>query len=641
MGRQCSNWLLNPLTLIFARKSPIIKPMAETLAPSRSQTAADALAIAHQLHQRQKHLAKRVQLFQERLENTRNWRIGLAVVFFLILVFFATQPRLNIELPVVLLFIAVFTVLVVRSRRIVYHLQRLNALHAFYARQEKRCRGFVSGRPWESVAALSIVKESSSAHDLGLFGPHSLWTLLDETLTDQGETRLAQWITSQPMPTSDIRARQNLIKELRGEHWFFTRWTLHASRADFRLSSSQILKFLKEPFVAKGFPVFLGLAWLAWFISAGVLIMSAVNDTSPSSLLIALYPAVGFACLMKVGSPFLKGIGLSHHLSELEPVFKELETRVTRSESLAKLAPVVSSSGPSKEARRLGRVLAFMSIQANPILHILVNAFTPWSITATYFLERRRRKIAYTFPQCLEELAELEALGSLVIFDHYQTQSYPTLRDFTRRTPELSFTALFHPLIDRTRVVANDFHFPAGKQLGLITGSNMSGKSTFLRTVGLNQILANMGAPVFAESFVSSPLEVESCIEVSDSLRDGYSYFYAEVRRLKALLTRVRTPDTHVLFLIDEIFRGTNNRERQIGSRAIIQALAAEPQAIGFISTHDLELTNLDQSQDRLMNLHFREDFSTDGEMVFFYKLKSGPCPTTNALKIMEREGLI
>lgn len=624
------------LALIFACRTRII----ELMASARTKIQDQSLATADRLARRQSRLTRRHRIYLNRLEKTRNFRIGLALVFFVILVYFATQPRPALEMPVVLLFIAAFTALVIRTRRIERHLRNLEALRVFIERQEKRCRGLAPGRSWESAAKLVHTQEKLVANDLNLFGPFSLWTLLDETLTDQGEAQLVNWITARPMASEEIRERQKLIQSLRSESWFFTRWTLPASRTDFRLSSSEILKFIEKPFVAPSFKYFLLISWVTWFISLGAILHGTVNATAIPPIFAILFPLVSFACLLKVGSPFFKGVGLAHHLSELEPVFKELEKRASRSEKLKKLVPVVASSGPSREARKLGRVLAFMSVQANPLLHIFVNALSPWSLTATYFLERRRKKIAYTFPQCLQELAELEALGSLVIFDRYQTNTYPEIQTPNSRAPTFAFTGLFHPLIERTRVVANNFSFPPNKNLILITGSNMSGKSTFLRTVGFNQVLANMGAPVFADSFVTSPLEVETCIEVSDSLRDGFSYFYAEVRRLKELLDRVRTPGAHVLYLIDEIFRGTNNRERQIGSRAIIQALANKMSSIGFISTHDLELTSLEETQARLMNFHFREDFSETGEMIFSYKLKQGPCPTTNALKIMAREGL-
>jgi DNA mismatch repair ATPase MutS len=145
-----------------------------------------------------------------------------------------------------------------------------------------------------------------------------------------------------------------------------------------------------------------------------------------------------------------------------------------------------------------------------------------------------------------------------------------------------------------------------------------------------------MGAPVFARRFATRPLAIESCIEVSDSLRDGFSYFYAEVRRLKALLDATRARPS--LFLIDEIFRGTNNRERQIGSRAVIETLAQAQGSEGFVSTHDLELTSLEG--EHVVNLHFREEISPVGEMTFTYRLQKGASPTTNALRIMQLEGL-
>ena len=609
-----------------------------TSAPqSASQLIARSKSLADRLSRRERRVAARIERFQNRLESARNIRIGAALIFFVILVFFATQPKLNVELPVVTAFALVFAVLVMRTRRIERHLKRLRGLQAFFDRQEKRCRGLASGRPWDTVEKL--FRETSWSRDLGIFGAHSLWTLLDETLTDDGEARLVSWITAKPLPTADILTRQRTIQALRHEHWFFTRWALQASRSDFRLSSSQILKFLKKPFVEKGFWLLLALPWIAWLGTVALICHWTNQGTSFPPWLYFVFPAVNFFAVFKAGSPFLKGVGLSHHLSELEPIFRELERRAPRSERLKPLASVVSTSGPSREARRLNRVLAFLSVQANPIASLLVNFLSPWSITATHFLERRRRKIAYTFPQCLEELAELEALGSLVIFDRYQTSIYPEIHDSGRRL-EFSFVSLFHPLIDRKRVIENDFSMPTGKSLGLITGSNMSGKSTFLRALGINQVLANMGAPVFADSFITSAHQIETCIEVSDSLRDGYSYFYAEVRRLKALVDAAHEPGSRVLFLIDEIFRGTNNRERQIGSRSIIRSLATETPAIGFISTHDLELTALETTHERVLNLHFREEFSPAGEMVFSYMLRTGPCPTTNALKIMAREGL-
>jgi len=167
----------------------------------------------------------------------------------------------------------------------------------------------------------------------------------------------------------------------------------------------------------------------------------------------------------------------------------------------------------------------------------------------------------------------------------------------------------------------------------------MAGKSSFLRTIGVNLVLAYAGGPTVAQTFSASWLRLFATIRVADSLSDGFSFFYAEVRRLSQLLTALRDDgERPLLFLIDEIFRGTNNRERLIGSRAYIQALT-QASGLGAIATHDLELVQLAEETDKLVNVHFRDDV-VNGRMAFDYKLHSGPCPTTNALKIMELAGL-
>lgn len=167
----------------------------------------------------------------------------------------------------------------------------------------------------------------------------------------------------------------------------------------------------------------------------------------------------------------------------------------------------------------------------------------------------------------------------------------------------------------------------------------MSGKSTFLRTVGINVCLAQAGAPVCAERFEWTWARLHGCLRVTDSIEEGLSHFYAEVKRLKALLKAAELRNAPpVLFLIDEIFRGTNNRERLIGSRAYVSALSATT-ALGLVTTHDLELAELDAHIPQLTNVHFEEEIE-DGRLTFDYRLRPGPCPTTNALRIMALEGL-
>ncbi|HYL97787.1 MAG TPA: MutS family DNA mismatch repair protein, partial [Blastocatellia bacterium] len=244
-------------------------------------------------------------------------------------------------------------------------------------------------------------------------------------------------------------------------------------------------------------------------------------------------------------------------------------------------------------------------------------------------------------PDWIETWVELEALISLA--DLAELNPDYTFPEVVSAGPAdgaiFEARQIGHPLLLRGRRVVNDFRLDHEHRITVLTGSNMSGKSTFLRTLGANLSLAYAGAPVNAERLTISLFSVFTCIKVSDSVADGLSYFYAEVKRLKALLESVVSDKSrHHFVLIDEIFRGTNNRERRIGSWAFIKRLSTTD-CLGAVATHDLELVKLADEMPSISNYHFREDV-TDGRMVFDYELRSGPSPTTNALKIMELEGL-
>jgi DNA mismatch repair ATPase MutS len=196
-----------------------------------------------------------------------------------------------------------------------------------------------------------------------------------------------------------------------------------------------------------------------------------------------------------------------------------------------------------------------------------------------------------------------------------------------------------HPLLPDAQKVCNDFTIDRPGFIGVLTGSNMSGKSTFLRTAGINLVLAYSGGPVDATHFHTAFFRLHTCIRISDSITTGISHFYAEVKCLKSLMNSLQAGHPLPLFyLIDEIFQGTNNRERLTGSRSFIRALANQA-GVGLISTHDLELAHLAEEIPSLHNYHFKDTVS-DGRLHFDYHIQPGPSPTTNALKIMALEGL-
>ena len=204
----------------------------------------------------------------------------------------------------------------------------------------------------------------------------------------------------------------------------------------------------------------------------------------------------------------------------------------------------------------------------------------------------------------------------------------------------MNICEMAHPLLPQDKVVRNNFLQKKMEGLFILTGSNMSGKSTFLRTLGINFCLARIGAPVFAKSFIFPDIDLHTCIHVSDSLRDGQSYFYAEVKALSQILQS--TKEKPIFFLIDEPLRGTNNRERLLGNQFFFKKLLKK-KSIGFVSTHDLDMTQMDQYSHQVKNYHFSEKYIEDynnQQLVFSYKIKEGPCPSTNALKILAQEGL-
>ena len=297
---------------------------------------------------------------------------------------------------------------------------------------------------------------------------------------------------------------------------------------------------------------------------------------------------------------------------------------------------------PSHAIVRLARVCHGLSVKAHPIIHLGLNAIVPWDLLWAYQLNRVTGQLRPVLPVWLDRLSICDAAAAMATFSYLNpAYTWPRL-SWSEESPSkagLHTTVLGHPLLPKAQRVHNDFEINNLGEIGLVTGSNMSGKSTFLRTIGLNVCLAQAGGPVCADSFEWTWSQIFTCIRVGDSLEEGLSFFYAEVKRLKRLLECIKSQDgPPVLFLIDEIFKGTNNRERLLGSQSFIRELS-QGHGFGLVTTHDLELAQLEKEVHGISNIHFQETIG-DNELKFDYLLKNGPCPTTNALRIMAMEGL-
>ena len=490
-------------------------------------------------------------------------------------------------------------------------------------------------------------KSHPYAIDLDLFGAHSLTHLLDTTVSDHGRERLHSWLLDQPPPPSQWHARQSLAKELAPRSLFRDRLALEA-----RLTGEQEING-KRLAAALEHPV--GLPHLEAILAIQtVLALTTIGLASASMLgLLPGYWMFSFAAYALVyfmtdqGEELLEhAVGLHHETERLAIVLGYLERQARRQGTTlgSVCANLMGGASPMLHLHQAARTLHAISIKAHPLVHLAVNALCPWDLWFTRRLSHIQHAIKNRLPQWLDCLAEVEAASALATFAHLHpdyTWPAPLIAagEQNGTPPAVHADRLGHPLLPAKTLVANDVHLKGLGSIHLITGSNMSGKSTFLRTIGINLCLAQAGAPVCAQAFEWTWSRLACCIRVDDSLDAGLSFFYAEVKRLKAILdaTKERTLPP-VLFLIDEIFKGTNNRERLIGSRAFITALS-QGHGFGLVSTHDLELADLESVVPGLANAHFQETV-TAGALEFDYRLRPGPCPTTNALRIMELEGL-
>lgn len=488
--------------------------------------------------------------------------------------------------------------------------------------------------------------------DLDITGKHSLHRLINTAVSTEGSQRLRDWLLATRPDLATIQARQALLRELLPMSAFRTRLTMKSMLAvhnsSYQLESKRLLNWLNEQKQPKNLlPTIVTFHVLTLLLL--VLLCLNLFGSLPQYWMLVFAGEIVFLLLNKEkrGHLFDDAYYLRDAFAQLNAVFSYLEHyRYGRNQHLRRLCEpffAEERGRPSRLLSQIQRIANGATLEKNMLVWLLVNLLFPWDFYLVLRFHRHRQEVAARLPGWLDTWFELEALNSLATFAYLHPgyilpEIHPTIGEAHPRP--FCVREIGHPLLPEEEKVVNDFSIENPGEVVIITGSNMAGKSTFLRTIGVNLCLAYTGAPVNARAFETALFRIFTCIKISDSVTEGYSYFYAEVRRLRALLDELARPDESrpLFFLIDEIFRGTNNRERRIGSEAYIEALAGKP-CLGLLSTHDLELVKMAHFLPQVENYHFKEDV-IDGHMVFDYILRHGPCPTTNALKIMQMEGL-
>lgn len=512
-------------------------------------------------------------------------------------------------------------------------------------------------RDWERPPEYRVdlpVQSAALAHDLDLTGYGSVYQWLCRAHTPRGRTLLSDWLINSAEPP-EIVARQDAVRflatqrDLRDDLEFhgwklaasdtgpeaFVRWAEQPPRYAGRPRLRMLVRALTLAMIV--LPVALFFQWLPlgwWLVVLGLV---AVN---------VLVNAVFVGSIHDLFNQITAGKNELVHYSAL---FECVANLPPKSERLRDLAQQMNAGGDDFRVAlgRLQRIMQLANGRRSSVFgipYVFVQILWLWDFHMVGWLERWQVECGASVSDWFDAVAQLECLGSLAAMAADQPDwVYPMVRT---GADVMTAEALGHPLLKPAECRRNDVQLgPPGSFL-LVTGSNMSGKSTLLRAIGVNAVLAQAGAPVCATRLEMPAAELATSMRVTDSLSDGVSFFFAELTRLKAVVDHSRAVDKgrgkRLLFLLDEILQGTNSAERHIAVSKVVAQLLRAP-AIGAVSTHDLELAADPLLMDHCQNVHFREQFiEVDGrrEMSFDYQLREGVSPTTNALKLLEMVGL-
>ncbi len=563
--------------------------------------------------------------------------VGVAVAIYL---FNTYGPRGGFSF--LLVFFTLFLMLVrwhdkmTKERDYYLNLSRINELEL--AALDHDFSNFEDGEAFEVI-------DHPYLGDLDVFGPRSIYQYFNRTGTAKGRRTLSNWL-KQPSHKAEIELRQTAVAELKDKvHWRQHLQATGLNMEDTEADIEAILHWMQTPFfiinntILKGIVFILPIAMLlaialyllgivhggipviVWLLNLGVIkyteqeVTQTVNQTAKKSDLIRVY----------------------------QQLFEHIEQGGFTSPKMQSLQQILSNSGTPNSANaakaiaRFGALSANLNVRSNVFAYLIFNTGFLWELLFCKQLEDWRKNTRTKLSEWLEVLGEVEALSSFACA--YCNNSKWILPNIHPQFFKLQAVQTGHPLLNPSTRICNDITLDSSEKIMLITGSNMAGKSTFLRTVGINIILANAGAPVCAQSFTTSEVMVHSSMRNKDSLQDSESSFFAELKGLKSIIDVVEKAQPPVFFLLDEILKGTNSKDRHQGSVALIKQLLRH-NGVGIIATHDLALCELSPDSDgHIENWCFEVAINQDN-MVFDYTIKPGVCQSMNATLLMKKMGI-
>jgi hypothetical protein len=476
--------------------------------------------------------------------------------------------------------------------------------------------------------------------DLDIYGKGSLFQLMNRAATYPGKSTLAAWLSS-PSNREEILVRQGAVKEI-------------ASKPDFKLDMQARLLFanganadqLANLFKYLGTPLQLpGERWLKPYIKvAPFMLLGAIvaGLFVPVLNLLALAFAIfNMGIMVSRGSYMIKSGFIADKIGQVlanySSVFKTIEDGQWQSAGCKDLAGHLITGNTSAKIKELATIINKLSYSLIMVVGFILNIFFLWALIQVLAIEKWKHDNHERLEDAFNALGEFEALISLSsLAINYPEWTFPTIATGEGYTYKAHNMA--HPLIAKSTRVANDFELDDAFKIDIITGSNMAGKSTFLRTLGINAVLALCGAPVCADSLELSVIRIITYMRIKDSLNESTSTFKAELDRLQMLMAAVGHEEK-VYFLIDEMLRGTNSVDKYLGSKAVIKQLIQQ-KGVGQVATHDLQIARLEDEYPHYVRNYYFDIQVISGEMLFDYRIKHGECKTFNASILLRQIGI-
>jgi len=530
----------------------------------------------------------------------------------------------------------VFILLVINYRRLVKSAAYLENMVAVNQKSLQRLN-------WQWPAFSEKGEQyASSEHpystDLNIFGRGSLFQYINSTVTRGGEETLADLLKGQKDPAS-IGGRQESVKELSEK----LPWRQHFQATGMETEVKQekpeeLLAWAKDLQTGVKFPGFL---LILPFITTLLFLLYYLQDlplSLPLALVVVQYGIV-FSTTKKIHQEFDRTQVASERMKQYAALLKCIESGSFESNRLRRLQESLTGGGrtASSQIKALAGIVDLTQFRHNhPILYVPVNTLTFWDLFTAKKLSAWKKSSGSSLETWLSVISDFEIQVSLagLAYDN-PGWVYP---EITEEPPFLHASLFGHPLINPEERVCNDLAMPSPGTALIITGSNMSGKSTLLRTVGLNLVLAYAGAPVCAAEMKAAFMPIYSKMQVVDDLSQGVSTYYAELTRIKMVIEAARAGE-QIIYLLDEIFKGTNSKDRILGTKAVIRMLSSLP-TLGLLTTHDLELAVLaDENPELVKNYHFDDQIEND-RISFDFKLKPGVSTSTNAIALMKMVGI-